>query len=149
MRQGQNPKRSRGRNSGRRNASPRHQTIDSNGPSVRVRGNAHQVYEKYLAMARDAQAMGDRIMEENYHQHADHYFRIINNESQEDRNEQQVRRNGNGNNSTTVRNKDVRQSKVESEKPTQDESAQSPQVETGIVKEKKTLDDDTGQATNN
>lgn len=79
MRQGQNSKRSRGRGSGRRSNVPaRHQTFDSNGPSVRIRGNAYQVYEKYLAMARDATASGDRIMAENFMQHAEHYFRIIN-----------------------------------------------------------------------
>jgi Domain of unknown function (DUF4167) len=45
---------------------------------VRVRGNAHQLLEKYLALARDAQAAGDRIAAENYSQHAEHYFRVIN-----------------------------------------------------------------------
>ena len=79
MRQGQNSKRSRGRGSGRRNNVPtRHQTVDSNGPSVRIHGSAFQVHEKYLTMARDAAATGDRIGAENYLQHAEHYFRIIN-----------------------------------------------------------------------
>jgi hypothetical protein len=79
MRQGQNPKRTRGRSSGRRNNVPtRHQTFDSNGPSVRIRGSANQVHEKYLTMARDAASAGDRIAAENYLQHAEHYFRIIN-----------------------------------------------------------------------
>jgi len=78
MRQGQNSKRSRGRGSGRRNVPPRHQTFDSNGPSVRIRGSAFQVHEKYLALARDAGSAGDRIAAENYFQHAEHYFRIIN-----------------------------------------------------------------------
>jgi hypothetical protein len=45
---------------------------------MRVRGNANQLLEKYLALARDAQAAGDRIAAENYSQHAEHYFRIIN-----------------------------------------------------------------------
>jgi hypothetical protein len=78
MRQGQSSKRSRGRGGGRRNVSPRHQNFDSNGPSIRIRGNAHQVYEKYLQLARDANAAGDRIMAENMYQHAEHYFRILN-----------------------------------------------------------------------
>jgi len=79
MRQGQNTKRSRGHSSGRRNNVPtRHQTVDSNGPSVRIRGSAFQVHEKYLTMARDAATAGDRIAAENYQQHAEHYFRIIN-----------------------------------------------------------------------
>ena len=50
----------------------------STGTQVRVGGNAHQLFEKYLALARDAQAAGDRIAAENYSQHAEHYFRIIN-----------------------------------------------------------------------
>jgi hypothetical protein len=34
--------------------------------------------EKYLGLARDAQASGDRIAAENYYQHAEHYYRTIN-----------------------------------------------------------------------
>lgn len=56
----------------------RHQTFDSNGPEVRIRGNAYQVYEKYLTLARDATTSGDRIAAENFYQHAEHYFRIMN-----------------------------------------------------------------------
>ena len=66
-------------NVGRRQNVPlRHQTFDSNGPDVRIRGNAFQVHEKYLALARDASSSGDRIAAENFLQHAEHYFRIIN-----------------------------------------------------------------------
>ena len=54
----------------------RHQTFDSNGPDVRVRGNAMQVYEKYQSLARDAQSAGDRVLAENYLQHAEHFFRV-------------------------------------------------------------------------
>jgi hypothetical protein len=45
---------------------------------VRIRGSAHQLLEKYLALARGAQTAGDRIAAENYFQHAEHYFRVIN-----------------------------------------------------------------------
>ncbi|MGE0260966.1 MAG: DUF4167 domain-containing protein [Alphaproteobacteria bacterium] len=91
MRQGQGAKRSRGRNNGRRNAPARLQNYDSNGPSVRIRGNAYQVHEKYLQLARDASSAGDRIMAENYYQHAEHYLRIINADLAEaERNGQQV-----------------------------------------------------------
>jgi hypothetical protein len=44
---------------------------------VKVRGSATQVYEKYLQLARDANSAGDRVMAENYLQHAEHYFRIM------------------------------------------------------------------------
>ncbi len=68
-------KRSRGRN--RRQSNPANRSYDSNGPDVRVRGTAMQVYEKYQTLARDMQASGDRIHAENYLQHAEHYYRIM------------------------------------------------------------------------
>jgi hypothetical protein len=83
---GQNSKqRSRGRSTnggGKKHIPSRNQTYDSNGPDIRIRGNAHQVLEKYLAMARDASSQGDRVSAENYYQHAEHYFRVINNQNQ-------------------------------------------------------------------
>jgi hypothetical protein len=54
------------------------QTFDSNGPDIRVRGSAHQIFERYVALAREATASGDRIAAENLYQHAEHYFRINN-----------------------------------------------------------------------
>ena len=56
----------------------RNQVFDSNGPDGRIRGNAHQVMERYLALARDASSQGDRVAAENYYQHAEHYFRLLN-----------------------------------------------------------------------
>jgi len=66
-----------GQNRPRSAASLRHQSFDSNCGDLRVRGNAWQVYEKYQGLARDAQSGGDRVSAENYLQHAEHYFRII------------------------------------------------------------------------
>ena len=81
MRQPQNAKRGRGR--GRRgngNAHPnvpnRNASYESNGPDVKLRGNAQQLNEKYLALAHDAAAAGERITAEAYAQFADHYFRL-------------------------------------------------------------------------
>jgi len=76
--QGSNQRRPRGRSNRKPQLSPRSQTFDSNGPDVRVRGNAHQVYEKYLNLARDATSAGDRIAAESYFQFAEHYFRLLN-----------------------------------------------------------------------
>jgi len=56
----------------------RTQTFDSNGPNVKIRGNAYQVFERYVALAREAATSGDRIAAENLYQHAEHYFRIMN-----------------------------------------------------------------------
>src|ERR1700724_1425353 len=87
MRPGQK-NRSRGRNGGgipqhhnnNRGPRPPHrsQTFESNGPSVKIRGNAYQVFERYIALAREAQTSGDRVAAENLYQHAEHYFRIMN-----------------------------------------------------------------------
>ena len=77
MRQGPHVKRGRGRGNRRSHVPNRNHTYDSNGPDVRIRGNAHQVYEKYLSLARDATASGDRVLAESCFQHAEHYFRIL------------------------------------------------------------------------
>jgi hypothetical protein len=53
------------------------QNYDSSGPDIRVRGNAYQVLEKYLQLARDAGTAGDRVAAENFLQHADHYYRVV------------------------------------------------------------------------
>src|SRR5580658_3256215 len=95
-------KRSRGRNGGgnpyhnNQNRGPRpphrSQTFDSNGPNVKIRGNAYQVFERYLALAREAQSSGDRIAAEYFFQHAEHYFRVMNanGEGLQQRQQQQV-----------------------------------------------------------
>ena len=90
MRQNQQNRRMRGRNNGgsgggnnnnnnnnRRGPNPLTRSYESNGPDVKVRGTAQHVAEKYLQLARDAHSSGDRVMAENYLQHAEHYNRII------------------------------------------------------------------------
>lgn len=67
----------RGRNQRRRQGSNPNRALDSNGPDVRIRGTANQIYDKYQALARDASSSGDRIKAESYLQHAEHYFRVI------------------------------------------------------------------------
>jgi Domain of unknown function (DUF4167) len=74
MRNGQN-KRMRGRN--RKGQNPLTRVYESNGPDVKIRGTASHVAEKYIQLARDAQASGDPVGAENYYQHAEHYFRLI------------------------------------------------------------------------
>ncbi len=104
-----NIKRMRGRNNrggggmggGGGGGPPRHQSgnvplnrnhvFDSNGPDLRIRGTAQQLFEKYLQLGRDATSSGDRVMAEGYFQHAEHYFRIINaiNQAQQGQNQHQ------------------------------------------------------------
>src|ERR1700726_5210877 len=77
MRNGQN-KRMRGRNNHhRKNQNPMARVFESNGPDVKIRGNPSHIAEKYIQLARDAQASGDPIAAETYYQHAEHYYRVI------------------------------------------------------------------------
>ena len=94
-----NKNRQRGRgnnNGGRKHLNPLSRNYESNGPDVKVRGNAAHVAEKYLQLARDAQSSGDSVMAENYLQHAEHYFRIVASAQQQqmgNRNEQGAQQN--------------------------------------------------------
>lgn len=51
--------------------------FDSSGPEGKVRGTPQQIIEKYLALARDAQLSGDRVAEQSFFQHAEHYTRML------------------------------------------------------------------------
>ena len=89
MRDFKGMKRQRGRNRGGNTGGggsggggkPQHnvnRAFESNGPdNVKIRGNAQHVFEKYQQLARDATAAGDRVLGENYLQHAEHYFRVL------------------------------------------------------------------------
>jgi hypothetical protein len=61
------------------------QTLDSHGPDIKIRGTAYQIYERYIALVREAATSNDRVAAENFYQHAEHYFRInnINRESKQ------------------------------------------------------------------
>lgn len=60
--------------SGRSNNSSGGSSGNSFGPP-RPRKNFRALQEKYLNMAKEAMASGDRILAEYYLQHADHYYR--------------------------------------------------------------------------
>jgi hypothetical protein len=87
MRQGQQNRRGRGRSNNSNNNSNNHnnrksqnpltRSFESTGPDVKVRGTPAHVAEKYISLARDALSSGDRVLAENYLQHAEHYNRII------------------------------------------------------------------------
>src|SRR5215471_20618632 len=85
MRDFKGMKRQRGRNrggggggGGKPQAQNANRAFDSNGPEgIKVRGNAQHVFEKYQQLARDASSGGDRVLAENYLQHAEHYFRLL------------------------------------------------------------------------
>ena len=76
----QNGKRSRGRarrpNGFNQPNVNRNTTFESNGPEGKLRGNAQQLYEKYTALAQDANSSSERISAEAFSQFADHYYRV-------------------------------------------------------------------------
>ena len=63
---------------------------------VRFNGNASKLFEKYNKLASEALSAGDRILAENYFQHADHFARMmpppseISNSSEDDNNDEVV-----------------------------------------------------------
>ena len=48
--------------------------------------NASKLIEKYSNLAREALSSGDKILSENYFQHADHFTRILNDQDLQKRN---------------------------------------------------------------
>jgi uncharacterized protein with von Willebrand factor type A (vWA) domain len=136
--QGQNSKRARGR--GRRSGGHNHQvnfnrntTFDSNGPEGRLRGNAQQLFEKYTALAHDANAAGERISAEAFTQFADHYYRIHQSILQtaeqqrkaHDERQQSRRRDQNGTGENASENASENDSENPSEVPADERSAAS------------------------
>ena len=93
MRQGPNQRRPRpARSNGKRTFSHGpNRSYESNGPNVKLRGTAVQIYDKYLALARDATSSGEGIAAENYFQHAEHYFRMMNAAAEQQRPEAAAR----------------------------------------------------------
>ena len=46
------------------------------GPTSHL-ANAKRSHDRYMALARAATVAGDRVEAENWHQHAEHYFRLM------------------------------------------------------------------------
>lgn len=82
MRSSQKSGRGRGKNNNRnknnnRDSHSPNRVYESAGPEGKVRGTPQQIIDKYQALARDYQLSGDRVMAENFLQHAEHYTRIL------------------------------------------------------------------------
>ena len=77
MKQNHSSKRHRGRSNGRRGSHGAGHSIESNGPAVKIRGKASQLFEKYQSLSHDALSLGDRVASESYLQHAEHYYRVM------------------------------------------------------------------------
>jgi len=73
----QNARRGRGRGPKRGGKQPG----NAGRNDFRAKGNPKQLLDKYKSLARDAMQSGDRVLAENYFQHADHYQRVMNERS--------------------------------------------------------------------
>jgi hypothetical protein len=116
MRQGSHSKRGRGRGGNRRSSGPpsRNHTFDSNGPDIRIRGNAHQVHEKYMNLAREASTNGEVVLAESYFQHAEHYYRILSAFTDDANSETNKNRNQNNGNNHSSNGQNAAQTNITS-----------------------------------
>ena len=82
--------------------------------------NAPKLIEKYNNLAREALSGGDKILSENYFQHADHFTRILN--DQENFKRQKLAENKSEKNDTSD-NKEVSKDKLEKTEKVQSEAS--------------------------
>ncbi len=80
MKQNSYAKRSRHHSHARGRSIPQFSSGSENGDHYdpRMKATAQQQLTKYMNLARDAAASGDRVLAEGYYQHADHYQRVLN-----------------------------------------------------------------------
>lgn len=146
MRQSGPQRRGRGRPSGRRgfNNSP-NRSYDSSGPDIKVRGTASAVYDKYMALGRDAVLSGDRVAAENFFQHAEHYYRLVQSTKQQQQQagegEQQRDNRGRGQQSRSGRGNESATPEGDDRKPNGDEGETVEEAK--VVPATESLDDDT------
>ncbi len=67
----------RGRGNRKPSGNNVNRVFESTGPEGKVRGTPQQIIEKYLSLARDAQTSDNRVIAENFLQHAEHYQRLL------------------------------------------------------------------------
>ena len=84
----------------------KHENFQRKSPG-RNNHNASKLIDKYNNLAREALSGGDKILSENYFQHADHFQRISN--------EQEVQRKNNSSNNNTDIDKSNKEDVISSE----------------------------------
>ena len=89
--------------------------------------NASKLIEKYSDLAREASSSGDKILSENYLQHADHFTRVLN--EQEASKKERFSENKNLNHESPI----VKKSIIENNNP-KDEEVKKPGVITEVKK---------------
>ena len=95
--------------------------------------NAPKLIEKYNDLAREASSNGDKILSENYLQHADHFTRVLNEREsirRERFSENKTEENANLSEETKIKNEDISKSNLAdvSKKDNEEEKAPEPQV---------------------
>ena len=90
--------------------------------------NASKLIEKYSELAREASSSGDKILSENYLQHADHFTRVMN--EQEASKKERFSENKNLNHESPI----VKKSTIENNNPI-DEEVKKPGVITEVKKQ--------------
>ena len=95
--------------------------------------NAPKLIEKYNDLAREASSNGDKILSENYLQHADHFTRVLNEREsirKERFSENKSEENVNLSEQSKIQNEDISKSNLAnvSKKENEEEKASEPQV---------------------
>ena len=95
--------------------------------------NAPKLIEKYNDLAREASSNGDKILSENYLQHADHFTRVLNEREsirRERFSENKNEENANLSEENKIQNEDISKSNLAdvSNKENEEEKASEPQV---------------------
>lgn len=141
MKNGQAARRSRGRSNSRPNNTGQRYG-DQNRNEQRVRGNPSQLVEKYKSLAKDALSSGDRVLAENYFQHADHFLRLINDRQGAKPADTSDGKEASGSDSSSRRPKKQRRHSDDPQAPKEvTAGAQAENAEEASVKEQSTSDD--------
>ena len=95
--------------------------------------NAPKLIEKYNDLAREASSNGDKILSENYLQHADHFTRVLNERESIRRErfaENKSEENANLSEENKIQNEDISKNNLAnvSKKENEEEKASEPQV---------------------
>ncbi len=94
--------------------------------------NASKLIEKYENLAREALSSGDKILSENYFQHADHFTRILN--EQEANKKARYTSINEPNKNLTENNKTDEEAKVEDPKSKADDKKEEPETKVALAK---------------
>ncbi len=85
--------------------------------NINIHQSAEKLVEKYSTLAKEALSTGDRILSENYYQHADHFLRIVENKKiNQDQNRTQPTEKSNTSDSHSTNNTKISQAQDSQEK---------------------------------